>query len=218
MRKIFMPVPLWGAEGDDDTDDSDDSDSGSQQETRVLTSEELEKMTARAASRGSRKALKDLKEELGFTDMDALKSFILETKKVEEASQSEQDKALIELEELKASARDALSMAKGQALDATIERQIIRAGITDDKRASRISTLIHADLDTDLEAEELAEALSAAIEGLKSDMPELFVTPGVGSGDGGSKGSSKGDDDKGADQEKKWEAEYARRGLRQVPS
>jgi hypothetical protein len=216
MQKLFLPVPLFGAEGDDDAGDGDESENDSQEESRSLTSTELEKMTARAASRGSRKALKDLKSELGFDDMDALKGFIIEKREADDAAQSDQDKAVAEFEDLKSSTRDALSEAKGIRLDATIERAIIRAGVIDDKKAARISTLVHADLDTDLDAEDLAEALSTAIEGLKTDMPELFVISGTGSGDGGSKGSSQGDSDEDADREKKILAEYARRGLRPV--
>ena len=217
MRKLFLPVPLWGAEGDDGDDGDGDGDEGaSQEESRSLTSSELEKMTARAASRGSRKALKDLRSELGFDDMDALRGFITERQEADEDAKSDQDKALQEFEDLKSSTRDTLTEAKGIRLDAFIERAIIRAGVADDKKAARIATLVHADLDTDLDAEELAEALSTAIDGLKADMPELFATSGTGSGDGGSKGSSTGDDDKDADREKKILAEYARRGLHPV--
>ncbi len=217
MQKLFLPVPLWGAEGDDDVGDGDEGDeSASEEDTRSLTSTELEKMTARAASRGSRKALKDLRSELGFDDMDALKGFIVERRTADEDAKSDQDKSLQEFEDLKSSTRDALSEAKGIRLDATIERAVIRSGVTDGKKAARISTLVHADLDTDLDAEDLAEALSTAIDGLKTDMPELFASSGSGSGDGGSKGSSKGDSDEDADREKKILAEYARRGLHPV--
>lgn len=218
MRKLFLPVPLWGAEGDDDADDDDGDEGASQEESRSLTSSELEKMAARAASRGSRKALKDLRAELGFDDMDALKGFIVERREADDAAKSDQDKALAEFEDLKSSTQVALSEARGMRLEATIERSIIRAGVTDDKKATRIATLVHADLDTDLDAEDLAEALSTAIAGLKADMPELFASSGTGSGDGGSKGSSQGETDEDADREKKILAEYARRGLHPVPT
>jgi len=219
MQKLFSPVPLWGSDGSDEgSSEGEGGEEGreeSKEESRTLTSAELEAMTARAASRGSRKGVKSLRDELGFESVDEMKAFVEAKRKADLEAQSEEEKAT-------KAAADAVKAAEAEKIAASalrrqlvVERQIVRAGVTDEKKTERIATLLHADLDSDLEPDEYADAVDTAIEGLKADMPELFATKKVaGSGDGGARGDSEGETDDDADREKALIAEYAARGLR----
>lgn len=219
MRRLFSPVPLWGADGSDEGEEgSEGEESGEESKedsTRTLTSKELESMTARAASRGSRKAVKTLRDELGFESVDELKAFIASQRKAEEEALSDQEKAT-KAAEARTLEADAEKLAAGALRRSVqIERQIVRAGVTDEKKTERIATLVQAELDSDLTPEEWDEALATSVGSLQKDMPELFAGAKrpAGNGDGGATGESQLDPDDEAEREKVLIDEYAKRGL-----
>lgn len=220
MHRLFSPVPLWGADGSDEGEEGSEGE-GSQEEssteesTRTLTSAELEAMTARAASRGSRKAVKTLRDELGFESVDEMKAFIQAKREAEQEALSDQEKATKAAEAKALEAEAEKNAASALRRSVLIERQIVRAGVTDEKKTERIATLVHAELDPDLDSDEWNEAMVTAVASLEKDMPELFAGKRpAGSGDGGAQGESIHETDDDADREKALIAEYAARGLR----
>ena len=96
---------------------------------------------------------------------------------------------------------------------------MIRAGVSDPKKSSRIATLVKADINSEIDLDEDDAAwdtpIADAIESVKSDAPELFnQRAGFGSGDGGATGGSTADDEEQtrAAQEEQWKREYAAKG------
>lgn len=221
IRKLFL---IWGAEDGDDEGNGDDQSGipGSGQEapeTRVITTDELEAMTARSADRATRKAKKELASSLGFESLTELNEYVSAQKKAEEAAQDEQTKALQEAERAKKEYEAQISNLADQRLALSIDRAVIGAGIGDPKRAARIAALVRDDLESDvLEDEEgWEEAITAALQAVKADMPEMFAKSGFGSGDGGSKGKSTDDDD-GAEKEKQLVGHYQQKGMVEYPT
>lgn len=223
MRKF--PWALWGSdgegeEGEGEEEGEESSGEESKPETRTLTSEELEAMTSRAASRAGRSATKKLREELGFESVDDLKAFIAERKKADEEAQTEQEKATAEAAEETAKLATERGAVANERLSLAIERQIVRSGVSDDQKTSRISTMVRAELEADLEEEDWTTAITEAIEAIKGDMPEAFTgKKSPGSGDGGGQGPSS-DKEKAAKEqaakEAQWAAEYAARGFHPI--
>jgi len=219
MRRLFSPVPLWGADGSDEgeegsNEEGQEGSSVSEESKRTLTSKELEAMTAKAASRGGRKATKALRDELGFESVEDMKAFIASKRQAEEQELSDQEKATKAAEATKAEAEAEKLAASALRRSVLIERQIVRAGVTDEKKTERIATLVQAELGSDLDPDEWNEAMKAAVASLEKDMPELFAGKrSAGSGDGGAKGGSTTETDDEAEREKALIAEYAARGL-----
>lgn len=213
-------VALWGAEGDDDGGETTTAtDNSSTSELRTLTSEEIDKMVARAADRGSRKAVKTLASELGFENVGELKDFVSGRMEAEEAEEDEARKAAAAVDKAKADlAKEKADMA-AERLRLSIEREVLRSGVTDEKRAARISTLVRADLDPTLDEEDWAESISDLLGEMKEDTPELFgKAASHGSGDGGTTGGSDTSDDSAAQQVKAWEQEMAQKGFVTIPA
>lgn len=217
IRKLFL---LWGAEDDEDgsTDDGGSGASSSddqKSETRTISTDELEAMTARAADRATRKAKKELASSLGFESLNDLNEFVSTKKEADEAAQDEQTKALQEAERARKEYEAKVSSLADERLSVAIDRAVVGAGIGEPKRASRIAALVRDDLETDILEDEdgWEEAITAALQAVKGDMPELFAkAAGFGSGDGGSKGKSSEDDD-GADKEKQLVGHYQKKGM-----
>jgi transposase-like protein len=211
---------LFGAADGEDTDDSPDLDTGGESTTvRTLSAEEIDSMVARASSRGSRKAMKDLASELGFDTAGALKEWVSEQREKADAAKSEEQRVL---EEARAASQDAAQQRRelaNERLALRIERAVIRAGVSDPKKSSRIATLVKADINSEIDLDEDDAAwdtpIADAIESVKSDAPELFnQRAGFGSGDGGATGGSTADDEEQtrAAQEEQWTKEYAAKG------
>jgi len=219
IRKYLFS--LWGAEGDDD--DDGDGDGGQpivvpEPSTKQLTAEEIEKMTARAADRSARKARKDLAGELGFDDLNAFKDWVQAQQSAEKDAMDEKDRAIQEAKEATAAVEALRNNLASERLDLAIQRQVIGAGVADNKKVQRVAALVRLDLEADLinDEDSWEEAITEALTSVKEDAPELFAgsgPKGFGSGDGGARGPSDKDDDKEAENRKKLEKEFADRGL-----
>lgn len=211
-------VFLFGAaDGDDAEDPADDAPvvSGA---ARTLSADEIDAMVARAASRGSRKAMKDLASELGFDSAGSLKEWVAGQQQAAEAQKTEEQKVLEQARRASQEAEETKRVLARQRLDLSIERAVLRAGVADEKKSSRIATLVKADIDDEIDLSDEAvwlDAITVALESVKSDAPELFNhRAGFGSGDGGATGGSATDDDKHlrATQEEEWDKEFASKG------
>lgn len=204
-----------GDEGEEPEGDSSGSDDGSGDNTRSLTTDELEKMTARAADRASRRATKALAEELGFETVGQLKEWASETKEAQEEAKSEDEKAREELARRTAEAEKAQRQLRTQRLSVEIDKAIVRAGVTDEKKLDRLQTLVYAEVAESDDEDAWVSEIEEALDGLKTDMPELFSgKKSHGSGDGGSRGPAGSDDsDESEEEEEAWRDEYARKGM-----
>lgn len=212
-------IRLWGAEGDDENDTDDtSSDSGDDTATRVLTEEEINKMVTRAADRGSRKAAKALAQDLGFETVGEAKTWFAEQRAAEEADKSEEAKVLEEARKATAESEALQARMRADRLSLRIDREVLRAGIVDEKRAARIATLVKADLDSDIDEDDWSDSISTLLGEMKEETPELFgKSASHGSGDGG----ASGDTGTSTDQEKLEQQiadEYKSMGFIQAPS
>ena len=212
----FRLPRLYGAEGESEDDANDsDNDSTNQNEAKTLTSEELERSLARAADRASRGATKALAKELGFEKVSDLKDWALKQKEAAEASRSEEEKRAAKLAEDQAKADSERAKVRHERLELNIEKAVVRAGVTDEKKLNRLLTLMAAEIEEDSE-DDWDTQIAAALEAVKSDVPELFSSkaPSHGSGDGGTDGPSVPPDTNEEDEQTKaWKQEYAQRGL-----
>lgn len=211
-------VFLFGAADGDDADDPADDAPVVSGAARTLSADEIDAMVARAASRGSRKAMKDLASELGFDSAGSLKEWVAGQQQAAEAQKTEEQKVLEQARRASQEAEETKRVLARQRLDLSIERAVLRAGVADEKKSSRIATLVKADIDDEIDLSDEAvwqDAITVALESVKSDAPELFNhRAGFGSGDGGATGGSATDDDKQlrATQEEEWDKEFASKG------
>ncbi len=219
----FRLLRLYGAEGDDEGtgsgdqppsgDSSADDGSDSQPAQRTLTQEELDKITARAADRASRSATKALAADLGFEKVADLKAWALTQKEAQEEQRSEAEKAAAKLAADQASVDTSRTALAQERLEVQIEKAVVRAGVTDEKKLDRLLTLVYAEIDETEDEDGWSAQIGEALEGLRGDMPELFASSARGSGDGGARGDSlPPDQNKEAEEEKKWDQEYKNRG------
>ncbi len=221
IRRLFL---LWGAEGDEGGEEAGE-ESGSEQEpnptatptTRELTAEEIENMTARAADRSARKTKKDLAKEYGFDNVSSFEEWVKSQREAEREAMDEKDRAVAEAEQARQQAEALRNNLASERLDLAIERQVVATGITDTKKLQRVAALVRLDLDSDIINEEDVwdESITAALSAVKEDTPELFGATGsnFGSGDGGARGKPTPDDDPEAEQRKKFEKQFADKGM-----
>jgi hypothetical protein len=212
----YRLLRLYGAdgEGDEGNDDegapSPDGDEG-KPETRILTSEELEKLSARVADRSSRKARKELAERLGFKSVNELEEWTKTNREAEQAKKTEDEKARDELAKEKAAAEADRKTTRTQRLELQIEKAIVRSGVVDDKKLDRLLTLVYAEIEEGSEENDWGEQITAALEDVKGDVPELFAgaKKSHGSGDGGASGGTDTDEPEESEQDKELAKEYA---------
>lgn len=219
--------PFWGAEEDDDGDEGGEGDgpAGENQpgidpppSTRELTAEEIENMTARAADRASRKARKDLAAEFGFESQSDMKDYLRAKTEADKEAMDEKDRAIAEAEEARREAEALRSNLASDRLDTAVLRHVVSAGVSDEKKLSRITALVRLDLDEDVvnDEESWEEAITEALSSVKEDTPELFGGSGAkghGSGDGGARGDSTTDPDTDAERDKKYTEQFEGKGL-----
>jgi hypothetical protein len=206
---------FWGAEEDGDPADEVDPQIVEQPSTKTMTAEEIEKMTARAADRASRKARKDLASELGFDDLNAMKDFVGAQQEATKEAMDEQTKAIQGAKESQREYEALKSNLASDRLDVAVQAQVLAAG-ADPKKVSRVAALVRTELDPDVVNEEdtWGEVITDALSSVKEDIPELFAgTKGFGSGDGGAKGKSAPPEDEDAALKEKFSKQFAAKGL-----
>jgi hypothetical protein len=209
----------WPTEGEGETppeEDGGSQDEGTEEvpESKSYTVDEINAMTARAADRASRTASKKLAQDLGYESVTGMKEAVTKQREAAENAKSEEQKRLDEIEAREAAAieRDRVSLARER--QASIKLAISSEGITDQKRAARILSMVQTEVGPDVESDDLEEAVAEALVGIKADVPELFAAAsGHGSGDGGSSGRSTDEDtDEDQEQEERFEEEHRQKG------
>ncbi len=212
------PFALWGGDGSDDNDeDTDDDESDKDEpESLTMTPKELEARIARAASRATRKAKKDVRKGLGFDSQEDLDAYITTTREAQEATQTEADKLKLDTENERTSLASERNAVLEDKVQLSIERKIIYAGVTDEAIVKRIQTLVRAELGKDIDNETMTDDVADALEAVKGDVPTLFEASkkkNSGSGDGGGKDTKQTDEQKRNARLKKYEDEYKQKGL-----
>jgi len=216
------PIALWGADGtEDDNDDGDGAvnESSTDTTTITMTQADLDKSIARAASRASRKATKDLRESLGFTTQDDLTAFVTGTRETQETEKTETEKATAALEQERASLANDRKSARTDRINLAVDRAIISDGITDEAKVRRIRTLVLSELTEigdDVDFEALSDEVTSALTSVKTDVPSMFEslkTKNQGSGDGGANDQGLSDEAKAKAQDEIYRDEYRSRGL-----
>lgn len=215
FRKLF---PLWGAEDEsDDQEEKTEETSEETSETREVSASELEKMTARAADKATRKSRKDFAAQHGFESFSQLEEFIKSQKQAQQESLDETEKALQEADRTKKEFEARQSDLRDRELELAISTAIVGAGIAAPERIKRITALVQMDLEPEVKDDQDSwpDAITSALQEVKDDMPELFSAKvgSAGSGDGGARGKSEQDRDEKAEKEKQLEENYARRGM-----
>ena len=218
IRKLFL---LWGSEGEGEEGaegaEGQAEESGSEEadETRSITTKDLEAMTARAADKASRKTRRELASDLGFDNMAGLKDFVDAQKAAQDEATDEQTKALQEAERSKKEYDAGKSDLVEQKLQLQISMAVVGAGLADPKKVQRVAALVRDDLDEDiLDEEDWSGAVADALKELQGDMPELFAKSGLGSGDGGAQGqSTETPEEEAAEKEKQLIKSFEDKGL-----
>ncbi len=147
---------------------------------------EVERIAAREKDEGRRAALASVTEALGCTPEEA-KAILDEHRAAEDERKSEAQRAREKADADSATAVEATASAKRAERDARLAMILLGSGVTievDDAgapkgRAARILSLVTAGLPADADS----ATLLAAVEAVKTDMPELFgATPAPGGG------------------------------------
>lgn len=216
----YRLLRLYGADGNDEAE-GDKGDKGEKKEeikSQTLTADELTKIAARAADRASRKAGKKLAEELGFESVSAMKESVAKQKAIDDEAKSDADKAAEKLATDQAETTASGAKVAAERLELQIKLAIVGTGVTDSKKLERLSTLVSAEIEDVGEEDGWAAQIAESVEGLQSDVPELFgkSSKSRGSGDGGASGESEEKPDEKESEKKQeegWRDEYKRRGM-----
>lgn len=215
IRTLFY---FWGAEDEgDEGEETPEVSPTAVPTTKEMTAEEIEKMTARAADRAARKARKNLADELGFENLDAMKGFVSERQAADKDAMDEQARAVADAAEAKKEYQTLQANLVSDRLDIAVQRQVLASGITEDKKVSRVAALIRLALEPDVISEEdtWEEVITDALSSVQEDVPELFGSQGsgFGSGDGGARGASDKPEDLEAARRERLEKQFASKGL-----
>ena len=164
---------------------SDDSAADGEQESAPLTESSSKTLTLTeselaAKLRDERRKAKgsvdrEIKTALGVEDLDEVKQILADYRNVKDREKTETQRAQEEAQRAAAKAQAAESTAQAIQLTTSIEKELIRNGVSVDA-AERLRRLI--DLDTGADA----DAIKAEVAALKSDMPHLFNPQEAGNG------------------------------------
>lgn len=166
----ILPV-ISGGDGSGDPPEGDppegDPPNG---DDKKFSQADLNRLLAREKSDGKRTGQAELLQALGVTNLDEAKEIIAQRKADEDKLLSDTQKAQKEAEREKAEAATAKAEAANERMQARKERALIRAGI-DDGQIELVARLIDVDNDAD------QDTVNAAVEELKTKMPQLFEEP-----------------------------------------
>ena len=164
-----LPVIAGGSDVPPPSDPpvNDDTPPPNPTTSKTVTSEEMARIAAREKEEGRRAAQRELAEQLGVSVEEA-KQIISNHRTAEEQNKTEAQRE----KEAAAAERAAAAQEKAAAAEerhrARIERSIMLAGVTDEKRIERISRLLDVEVGAD------PDAVSSAVATLKEEMPEIF--------------------------------------------
>lgn len=228
------PFALWGgdssdesSDGDDESSDNESSDDGSGDENEgdessevlTMTKTELDAKIARAASRASRRAKRDVRKGLGFESQEDLDSFVENTRKAADANKDEDEKLKQETADERAELKNERKELLESKVGLSIDRAIILTGITDEAKVNRIRTLVRSEL-AEISEETLSDDIADALEAIRNDMPVFFeseASKNKGSGDGPSKDHKLTTEERDEERDQGYRDEFRAKGLIQIP-
>ena len=137
--------------------------------TKTFTQEDVQAIASREKDQGKRAALDEMQRVLGVTVEEA-KAIIDEAGKRTDADKTEAQRARDAADKERGEAESAKAEAVRERHEAQIERALVKAGVTDEAKISRMARLVEVDTGAD------AETVKAAVADLRRERPELFTT------------------------------------------
>jgi len=136
----------------------------------AVTQEQIDKLMGRARSEGKSTATREMLDELGVDDIDAVKAVITAHQERVDADKTEVDRAKDEAVQAKREAEQARAETAQAQLSVRVDRALVEANV-ETNALSHIAELIKVDPSaTDDEIRE-------AIDTLKGDIPQMFAEP-----------------------------------------
>lgn len=166
----LMPVISGGDDPDPDDDDDDDDDGNKPPEQGRIDDAQFHKLQRRFRKEGMAKGREALAKELGFDDVEGLKSTLTESQAAADKQKSEDEKARDQLAKDRKAVDEERTQAKTERFNLRCERALIRAGCPEGVVEDAVK-LMKLDGKDDLEAEDFKDAA----EDLKERVPGLFT-------------------------------------------
>jgi acyl carrier protein len=135
--------------------------------TQTFTQEQVSAIAAREKAEGRTAAEKALLEKLGVDSMDAVEALVKAQREADDKQKSEAQRAQEAAEQAKKDAEKARSQAVNESHAAKVERALLVGGAKLD-RLSQAAKLVDVEVGAD------EATVKAAIEKLKTDLPEFF--------------------------------------------
>lgn len=140
---------------------------------KMLSQSEVNRIAAREKDEGKAAALKEVQESLGV-DLDTAKQILKEHNERTESQKTEAEKARAAADKEKEQAAAERAAATAELHQARVDRAFLAAGVSDEAKIAKFGKLL------DVAEGATPDDIKAAVEHLKTDMPELFsstVTP-----------------------------------------
>lgn len=134
---------------------------------RLLTQDDITRITTREKNEGRSSATKELLKSLGVDNLEDAKAIIDRAKKVEEENLSETEKAKKDAQADREKAAKEISDAKRERLAAKVDRKLAKAEVPEDQ-IEDVAQLLK------LEDDPSDDDIDAAIDALKERLPQLF--------------------------------------------
>lgn len=145
---------------------------------QTFTQADLDRIATREKAQGRRAAEDDIAKDLGVS-LDEAKRILAEARERDEKQKTEAQRAKEAADAEKAAAEAAKAEAARERHEARVERALVAAGVSDDKRLGRLARLIEVEVGAEL------DDVKAAVADLHKEMPELFgAANGAGAGKG----------------------------------
>lgn len=136
---------------------------------KTFSQEDVQAIASREKDQGKRAAQDEMQRALGVSVEEA-KAIIDEANKRTDADKTDAQRARDAADKERTDSETAKAEAVRERHETQIERALVRAGITDDTKLSRMARLVEAEPGADV------EAIKVAVADLRRDMPELFTT------------------------------------------
>lgn len=183
-----------GGEGGGDGSGDDGGEGGDGDEPK-FTQAQANRFEKTGKAKGRDAALREVAESLGMS-VDEAKEFIEQRKADEDGKKTDLERRETTLAAKEKATADREALAARKLRDADVMLALVSEGVTFDRdddgnligKGARVLKLATSDLGDTADAAEI----TAAIEGLKADMPEAFTASSSdGGGDGGDNGGRK---------------------------
>lgn len=168
----LLPYVAGGSGDGDPPPKPDDPPKPGDPPPKTFTQDEVNAIIQKRVGGAKESAQADLMKELGITDPAEAKALIAAAKAADEANATELDKAKKAQATSDSTAASATAALEDSKLTTSIEKELVRAGLTVEG-AERVRRLV------DVQKNDPDE-IKTAIEALKTEMPALFSTEGTG--------------------------------------